>query len=82
MCFLLVIQLVGEKVLSGKSSGGDRTRAHMLRTFKRLLAEESGATAIEYGLICAAIGLAILAALNPTGAQLIAALTFLLNAFP
>ena len=53
----------------------------MLRTFKRLLAEESGATAIEYGLICAGIGLLILAALNTTGAQLIAALTRLLDAF-
>jgi len=53
----------------------------MLRTFKRLLAEESGATAIEYGLICAGIGLVILAALNTTGARLIAALTRLLDAF-
>ena len=53
----------------------------MFLTFKRLPADESGATAIEYGLICAAIGLAILAALNTTGAQLIAALTRLLSAF-
>jgi len=53
----------------------------MLLTSKRLLADESGATAIEYGLICAAIGLAILAALNTTGTQLVAALTKLLNAF-
>jgi pilus assembly protein Flp/PilA len=53
----------------------------MVVTFKRLLAEKSGATAIEYGLICAGIGLVILAALNTTGAQLIAALTRLLNAF-
>jgi pilus assembly protein Flp/PilA len=53
----------------------------MVVTFKRLLAEKSGATAIEYGLICAGIGLVILAALNTTGTQLIAALTKLLSAF-
>ena len=53
----------------------------MLVTFKSLLADESGATAIEYGLICAGIGLLILAALQTTGVQLVAALTKLLNAF-
>jgi pilus assembly protein Flp/PilA len=50
-------------------------------TIKRLLADESGATAIEYGLICAGIGLAILLILGTTGQALVAALTTLLNAF-
>jgi len=49
--------------------------------FRRLLRDTSGATAIEYGLICAGIGLVILAALNITGAQLVALLQSLLTAF-
>ena len=43
------------------------------------LSYTSGATAIEYGLLCAGIGLLILAALNTTGAVLLAKLTFLSN---
>lgn len=51
-------------------------------TLKRfLLADESGATAVEYGLIVAGIGLLILLALNVTGQQLVAMLTSLLSAF-
>jgi pilus assembly protein Flp/PilA len=41
--------------------------------------DEAGATAIEYGLICAGIALAILAALNTTGQMLVEKLTYLLN---
>jgi len=47
----------------------------------RLAAEESGAPTIEYGLICAAIALAILAALSTTGEALVAAFTSLLAPF-
>jgi pilus assembly protein Flp/PilA len=54
----------------------------MLLTFKRLLADESGATAIEYGLICAGIGLVILLALNTTGQALVAMLQSLVDAWP
>ena len=43
--------------------------------------DESGATAIEYGLICAGIALAILAAVNITGEALVAKLTYLLGMF-
>ena len=53
----------------------------MVQSRKRLPADESGATSIEYALICAGIGLIILAALNTTGQQLVAMLTSLLNAF-
>jgi pilus assembly protein Flp/PilA len=52
----------------------------MIQTLKRLLADESGATAIEYGLLCAGIALAILAVLGTTGEKLVAALKTLLNA--
>lgn len=48
-------------------------------TFKQFLNDDSGATAIEYGLMCAAIGLAILAAVNTTGAELLARLNLLLT---
>jgi pilus assembly protein Flp/PilA len=47
--------------------------------FTRFLSDKSGATAIEYGLICAGIGLFILAALNTTGEQLLAKLALLLS---
>lgn len=49
---------------------------------RRFAADRAGATAIEYGLICALIALAILAALNTTGAALVALLQALLAAFP
>jgi pilus assembly protein Flp/PilA len=37
---------------------------------KRFVADESGATAIEYGLIAAGISLAIIAAVNGIGGSL------------
>jgi len=50
----------------------------MLRKF---LADEEGATAIEYGLIAALLALAIIAAVGMTGDRLIAMFSSLLNAF-
>jgi pilus assembly protein Flp/PilA len=42
----------------------------MMRTVKAFLADESGATAIEYGLIAAGIALAIITVVNGLGAKL------------
>lgn len=42
----------------------------MLKTIYRFWADESGATAIEYGLIAAGISLAIIAAVNGLGTKL------------
>jgi pilus assembly protein Flp/PilA len=42
----------------------------MMKTLKELLADESGATAIEYGLIAAGIALAIIPVMNGLGAKL------------
>lgn len=42
----------------------------MLKTIRRFWADESGATAIEYGLIAAGISLAIIAAVNGLGTKL------------
>ncbi|HEY5073368.1 MAG TPA: Flp family type IVb pilin [Pyrinomonadaceae bacterium] len=42
----------------------------MKRIFAKFLADESGATAIEYGLIAAGISIAIIAAVNGLGTTL------------
>ena len=42
----------------------------MKSTFNRFVKCESGATAIEYGLIAALIGVAIIAAVTATGSKL------------
>ena len=42
----------------------------MEQIFAKFLADESGATAIEYGLIAAGISLAIIAAVNGLGSNL------------
>jgi pilus assembly protein Flp/PilA len=41
-----------------------------MKTIRKFLADESGATAIEYGLIAAGISLAIIAAVNGLGTNL------------
>jgi len=40
-----------------------------MQTIRRFLADESGATAIEYGLIAAGIALAIIAVVNGLGSK-------------
>ena len=42
----------------------------MKKIFAKFLADQSGATAIEYGLIAAGISLAIIAAVNGLGSTL------------
>ena len=42
----------------------------MIKTLKAFVADESGATAIEYGLIAAGIALAIISVMNGLGAKL------------
>ena len=42
----------------------------MSRLFARFLKDESGATAIEYGLIAAGISVAIITVVNSLGSQL------------
>jgi pilus assembly protein Flp/PilA len=41
-----------------------------MSTFKRFLRDESGATAIEYGLIAAGISVVIIGAVNAIGGKL------------
>jgi pilus assembly protein Flp/PilA len=52
----------------------------MLKQFKRLLQDESGATAIEYGLIAAGISVAIIATVQALGTKLVATFTSVSNA--
>ncbi len=47
----------------------------MLRTFENFLKNQSGATAIEYGLIASLIGVAIIAGATLTGTNLNTAFT-------
>lgn len=42
----------------------------MTNLFRRFIADESGATAIEYGLIAAGIAVAIIVAVNAVGTDL------------
>ena len=63
------------RLAAANSRGGVYLSARFLRD------DESGATAIEYGLIFAGIALAILAILGTTGEQLVALLNGLLAAF-
>ena len=52
----------------------------MVQTLKRFAANESGATSIEYGLICAGIAVALIAIINALGDDLIVLLSKLLTA--
>jgi len=54
----------------------------MFVKFRRLIAENSGATAIEYGLICAGIAVAIMLVVQSLGTSLVAALQSLLTLWP
>jgi pilus assembly protein Flp/PilA len=46
-----------------------------MTTFRNLLRDEGGATAIEYGLICALIGAVIISAVAAVGTNLTAMFT-------
>ncbi len=48
----------------------DRRRGEKLRVLKQLRRDESGATAIEYGLLAALISIALVAAFNRLGLSL------------
>jgi len=52
----------------------------MLTQFKRFLKNESGAAAIEYGLLASGISVAIIPAVKNVGQQLVQVFTTLQNA--
>jgi pilus assembly protein Flp/PilA len=51
----------------------------MISLMKRLVRDESGVTAIEYGLIAAGIGVAILTVVNTVGGSLVSIFTTVAN---
>jgi pilus assembly protein Flp/PilA len=51
-------------------SGSDRKEQDMVKLLKGFAKDESGATAIEYGLIAAGISVAIIAAVQGLGTKL------------
>jgi pilus assembly protein Flp/PilA len=57
-----------------------KKESQMSQAFRRFAADESGATAIEYGLICAGIAVALIAIINSLGENLIVLLSKLLTA--
>jgi pilus assembly protein Flp/PilA len=57
-------------LLKDPASPGTGGLHHMTRLFLKFWTDESGATAIEYGLIAAGISLAIIAAVNGLGTTL------------
>jgi pilus assembly protein Flp/PilA len=54
----------------------------MNNLFSRFVRDESGATAIEYGLIAALIAVVIIGALQMLGGKLTATFTSIANALP
>jgi pilus assembly protein Flp/PilA len=52
------------------TSRGNPGKSNFKRSLSRFFADESGATAIEYGLIAAGIALAIIAVVNGLGSNL------------
>jgi pilus assembly protein Flp/PilA len=69
----------------GIKSGGkdhrwrDHTEPLMLSFLKRLARDEAGVTAIEYGLIAAGIGVAIITVVNTAGSSLASIFTAVSN---
>jgi pilus assembly protein Flp/PilA len=51
----------------------------MRQPFVRFVKDQSGATAVEYGLIVAGIAVAILGALSLVGANIVGAFNFIAN---
>ncbi len=52
----------------------------MLKQMRRFLKDESGAAAIEYGLVTSGISVAIIPSVNNIGSKLVAVFTALQNA--
>jgi pilus assembly protein Flp/PilA len=56
--------------LRAASSSRESKEAGVIETLRRFLADETGATAIEYGLIAAGVALAIITVINGLGSKL------------
>lgn len=59
-----------QHLAAGRSNQGLEGSICSVKTMRRFLADETGAAAIEYGLIAAGIALAIIASVNGLGSKL------------
>jgi pilus assembly protein Flp/PilA len=66
----LAIDFTRLQAVVGTSEASLHQEFRMPKLFTRFLQDESGATAIEYGLIAAGIALAIIAVVNGLGSNL------------
>jgi pilus assembly protein Flp/PilA len=66
----VLIRRSGESASDPSGFNASAVRVESMSTLNRFLRDESGATAIEYGLIAAGIALAIIAAVNGLGVKL------------
>jgi pilus assembly protein Flp/PilA len=66
------IRYLKTRILGGiyRRFRGWAQRRSMIATMRRFLADQSGATAIEYGLIAAGIALVIISVVNGMGTKL------------
>jgi pilus assembly protein Flp/PilA len=64
------LRLLGYSIPRRNNSSAHQTGEQQMKNLARLLKDESGVTAIEYGLIAAAMGLALVAAMPPIKAGL------------
>jgi pilus assembly protein Flp/PilA len=64
----------------GEIAGIVHIREVVMTCFKQFLRDESGATAIEYGLIAAGISVAIIAVVQGLGTKLVSTFTSVQNA--
>lgn len=67
-------------VLLDRASSSPRRRSDMLTQLKRFLKNESGAAAVEYGLLTSGISLAIIPSVKGVGTELVHIFTILQNA--
>jgi len=66
-----MIQMVRETGIGSSSDSHVDLRSQLMKTLiSRFVKDESGATAIEYGLIAAGISVAIIAVVNGLGTKL------------
>jgi pilus assembly protein Flp/PilA len=77
--YLVPAQLFASRYVDAKSRCTNQ-ETMMSVLFKRLLKDESGATAIEYGLIAAGISVAIIAVVQGLGSKLNTTFTSVQNA--
>ena len=74
--FLFLAYQMREVTLLEPGAVVARTHSFFLATFGRLIREEDGATAVEYGLMIAAIAAAIITTVISVGSEVDGAFTF------